>query len=96
MKKTKYPSGKCESCGKIFERPHKFRTETEAYHVHGCRLDIIEKAIKNKEKIGNNFKLLMEVDSILNISSFGARKGNKYFKRMIRCKEIQKELYKFD
>jgi hypothetical protein len=85
-----YPSGKCEYCGMIFERPHKFRTEPEAFHVYGCRLDGIERAIKNKEDLGIVEELIDEVKRIKKVSSFVATTNpeNKYYKRMGRCQKI--------
>lgn len=92
MKKEKYPSGKCDYCGKVFERPHKFRTEEESFHIKGCRLLGIENAIKNNEELGYIEDLIDEVKGISHISSFGAKKGNRYWKRMDKCKEIIKKL----
>ena len=85
---SRVPNGKCEWCGKIFERPHKFRTEKEAFHTYGCRLEGIENAIKNKEEIFDIVGLIEEVESISKVSSFGAKEGNLYWKRMDKCKEI--------
>ncbi len=92
MKEKKYPSGKCEYCGTIFERPNKYQTEEEVYHIYGCRLNGIENAIKNNEELGDVDELIYEVKRINHICSFGAKEGNKYWKRMDKCKEIIKKL----
>ena len=94
MTKEKYPSGKCEYCGKVFERPNKFRTEKESYHIKGCRLEGIENAIKNNEELGDIQELIDEVKGISKVSSFGAKINpkNKYYLRMDKCEEIIKNL----
>ena len=92
MSEEKFPSGKCEDCGKIFPRPNKFKTESEAYHIYGCRLDGIKRAIDNKEELGHITELIDEVKRISKVSSFGAKKGNRYFIRMDKCREIVEEL----
>lgn len=94
MEKEKYPSGKCDDCGKIFERPCKFRTEREAYHVYGCRLKSIENALNNNEDLFDIYGFIDEVERISKISSFGAKFNpkNKYYERMVRCDKLIKKL----
>lgn len=89
MGKEKYPSGKCEYCGKIFLRPHKFKTEAEAFHVYGCRLIGIKNAIINKEEFDSE-EIIDELKKISKISSLGARKGNRYWKRIDECDRLIK------
>lgn len=88
---SNYPDGKCSYCGKVFERPNKFRTENEAFHVYGCELEAIKFAIKNAEEF-NLCEVIDLLKRISKVSSFGARPGNKYYERMRECNKIVKEL----
>ena len=94
QKINKYPSGKCDYCWEVFERPNKFQTETEEYHITGCRLSGIENAINNNEELGDIQELIDEVERISKVSSFGAsnKLKNKYNERMKYCTQIVKRL----
>lgn len=95
MKKmSKYPDGICPECGKRYARPNKYRTEEEGYHVKGCMLKRIQKESKEKPDMFKKLKLIGELEYISKTSSFDAKKGNKYYDRMLECERLVKMLGK--
>lgn len=92
---AKYPDGVCKYCGKRFERPYKFRTEIEASHEHGCHLEEIERTINDKEFDFNDIMRYQgELDYISKVASLGARQGNIYWDRMMKCRELEEKMFK--
>ena len=83
---------KCEFCSKEFLRPHKYKTESEAFHVNGCKLKYIKKKITNKLDSYEKNMLVDDLEYISKVSSFGAEEGNKYYKRMLECQKLLKQL----
>ena len=57
----------------------------------GCQLESIKNAIKNKEDF-DIFELIEQLEYISKVSSYGAKVGNEYYKRMIECDKIIKKL----
>ncbi len=83
-----YKKGKCPYCGEEFERPYKFKTETEGFHIKECELKDLKDNLKN---ITNTFSRYMHIDKLENLSkrfSFGAKKGNKAYGYMLEIKKI--------
>jgi len=83
---------KCKYCGKEFERPHRHRTEEEAFHVNGCELDSIEQRLNEGVGAYTREKLFNNLAYISKVASFGAREGNRYWERMLRVRDIKKKL----
>jgi len=78
--------------GKITkERPHGFRTETEAWGVDTGKLEVIEKLINNKLTNEDNYFILFCIlEDVSGRTSLGSR--DIYIERMKECKKLKDKL----
>ena len=69
------------------------RTETEAWNNDTKTISDVEKEIENVGVIeGNYFDLMIKIMTVQDRSSLGARKGNRYYKRMLYCKKLMDKI----
>lgn len=78
--------------GKITkERPHGFKTETEAWGENTGRIEVVEKLIDNKLNNEDNYYILFTIlDTIEGVTSLGTDK--QYVERIKKCRELKKRL----
>lgn len=86
--------------GKITkERPHGFKTETEAWNEDTKDLEHVEKMInENKVNKDNWFSMISKVMSVSDRISFGARRSpneNRYNERMKYCQKLKDKIREF-
>ncbi len=78
------------------ERPHGFKTETEAWNEDTKDLEFVEKEIKKGVTEENSFSLVSKVYAVSDRSSLGAsaKNPNTYNERMKYCQKLIDKIHK--